>query len=232
MDSSTDQSMNGTQHSTNPSYSFLDGIQAYAGSDALSNGEDYSQYFDPALFENTTLGPGFTQQPQSVPQNFNQNVSRQSHSPLPQYNSTQPTFSHTQYSQPLYDARQISQSSYDPRFFSQSSASPVGFDGNYGYQPPMNYNSQNYNTQHMDVPQRQTPTPTANYPSRQQQPSPYVNIGPRSSQLPQMQNADLMQYGAFQDQPHQSSNTYVDPTLLTANRMMSANSQFYVGWIR
>ncbi|KIV81772.1 hypothetical protein PV11_03932 [Exophiala sideris] len=223
MDSSTDQSMNGTQHTTNPSYSFLDGIQSYSGSDPLSNGEDYSQYFDPALFENTTLGPGFTQQPQPVSQNFNQNVSRQSHSPLPQYNAAQPNFSHTQYSQPLYDTRQISQSTYDPRFFSASSASPGPYEGGYGYQPPMTYNNQNYTTQHVDIPQRQTPTPTASYSPRQQQPSPYVNIGPRPSQLSQMQNADIMQYGGFQNQA-QSSNTYVDPTMLTANRMVNANN--------
>ncbi|KAI1608948.1 hypothetical protein EDD37DRAFT_133025 [Exophiala viscosa] len=224
MDSSADQSVNGTQHTPNPSYSFLDGIESYAGSDPLSNGEDYSQYFDPALFENTTLGHGFAQQPQPVSQNFNQNVSRQSHSPLPQYNAAQPNFSHSQYTQPLYDTRQISQSTYDPRFFSPSSASPAPFDGGYGYQPPMTYNNQNYSSQQMDLPPRQTPTPTANYPARQQQPSPYVNIGPRPSQLSQMQNADIMHYAGFQDQAHQSSSTYVDPTMLTANRMVNTNN--------
>lgn len=189
MDSSTNPSMNGTPHGNNQSYSFLDTIQPFATTDPLQNGEDYSRYFDPALFETTTIGHGFAQQPQSIPPTYDSNASRQSNSPsLPQYNSPQPSFQHTQYSQqPLFDTRQMSQPAYDPRFYPRPSASPVGFDGGYNYRSPLAFNNQNYNPQHMNMPQGQTPAPTANYPPRQQPGSPYVNIGPHLSQLSQIQ---------------------------------------------
>ncbi|KAK5454264.1 hypothetical protein LTS15_006264 [Exophiala xenobiotica] len=221
MDSSTNHSLNGTQHGNNPSYSFLDGIQSFAN-------DEFSQYFDPALFENTTIGPGFSQQPQtqSLPQQtFNQNVPRQSHSPLPQYNSPQqPTLSHGQYSQPMYDTHQLPQHNYDSRFYPRPSASPAGFDGGYGYQSQMNYNNQGFNAQHINMPQRQTPTPTTNYPPGQQRVSPYINIQARPTQMSHMQNADPMHFGNYQDQNHQSSNGFVDPAMLTANQIMGANS--------
>jgi hypothetical protein len=187
MDPSTNSTMNGAQHANNPSYNFLDGITQYSDANTLPNGDDFSSFFDPALFESTAIGPGFSQQPQSIPQNsFTQNVPRQSNSPgLPQYNSTQPSFSHTQYSQPIYNAQSLPQPNYDARYFSRPSASPVNFDA-YSYQPSMGYPNQTFNPQQMNIPPRQTSTPT-NYPPRQQQPSPYVNIGQRPSQLSQVQ---------------------------------------------
>lgn len=200
MDPSTNPSMNGTQHSNNQAYGFLNGIQPFGGSDNFQHGEDYSQFFDPALFETNTLGHGFSQQqpqqPQQPPQssqpqqpmsqNFDADAPRQSNSPsLPQYNP--PQQSYHQYSQPVYDSRQMSQPTYDPRFYPRPSASPVGYDGGYAFQPHINYGNQNYNPQHLNLPPRQSPTPTQNYPPRQQQPSPYVNIGPRPSQLSQVQ---------------------------------------------
>jgi hypothetical protein len=189
MDSSTNPSMNGAQHSNNPPYGFLDGIQSFAGADTLQNADDYSQFFDPALFETTTLGHGFAQQQQqqqqAMSQNFDTNGSRQSNSPgVPQYNPQPQSFAHHQYAQPMYDSRQIAQPNYDPRFYSRPSPSPVGFDGGYPYQQ-MGYGTQNFNSPHMNLPQQQTPTPTPNYAPRQQQPSPYVNIGPRPPQLSQ-----------------------------------------------
>ncbi|KIX01056.1 uncharacterized protein Z518_10122 [Rhinocladiella mackenziei CBS 650.93] len=219
MDPSTDPSTH------NQSYGFLDGIQAYSNSDNLQNGEDYSQYFDPALFENTTIGQSFSQQPQSISQNFDSNIPRQSNSPgIQQYTSAQPTYSHQQYSQSLYDSRQLSQPNYDPRFYPRHSPSPVGFDGGYPYQSPMGYPNQNYNSQHMNMPPRQDHTPTPNYPPRQQHPSPYVNIGPRPSQLSQVQNADMMHFGNFPEQNHQPSSAFVDPSMLTGNQMINANN--------
>lgn len=191
MDSSGNAAMNGSQSAHNPSYTFLDGMESFGGSDTLHNGgEDYSQYFDPALFENSTIGQGFSQQQQQpIPQPFNSNVARQSNSPgLSQYNPPQPNYTLNQYSQPLYDSRQLPQHNYDSRFYPRPSPSPVGFDSSYPYQPQMPFNSQNYNAaQHVNMPQRQSPNPTPAYPPRQQQPSPYVNIGPRPSQLSQVQ---------------------------------------------
>ncbi|EXJ95590.1 hypothetical protein A1O1_00712 [Capronia coronata CBS 617.96] len=218
--------MNGSQSANNPSYTFLDGIQSYAGSDTLQNGgEDYSQYFDPALFEASTIGPGFSQQPQHIPQSFNANVARQSHSPgLPQYNPPQPNYSLNQYSQPLYDSRQMPQQNYDSRYYPRPSPSPVGFEGGYAYQQQMPYNPQNYNAQHVNIPPRQSPTPNPTYPPRQQQPSPYVNIGPRPSQLSQVQSSEMMHYPNFQEQNLQPSNPYIDPSMLTANQMANTNN--------
>lgn len=197
MDPSTNSTMNGAHHANNPSYSFLDGITQYGDANTLQNGDDFSSFFDPALFESTAIGPGFSQQPQSIPQNslqpqsisqnnFTQNVPRQSNSPgLPQYNATQPSFSHNQFSQPIYNTQSLSQPNYDPRYFSRPSASPVNFDA-YSYQPSMGYPNQPFNPQQMNMPPRQTSTPT-NYPPRQQQPSPYVNMGQRPPQLSQVQ---------------------------------------------
>ncbi|EXJ89735.1 hypothetical protein A1O3_02802 [Capronia epimyces CBS 606.96] len=244
MDSSGNASMNGSQSANNPSYSFLDGIQSFAASDPLQNGgEDYSQYFDPALFESTTIGHGFSQQPQQpMPPNFNSNVAKQSNSSgLPQYNSPQPNYGLNQYPPALYDSRQIPQQNYDSRFFPRPSASPVGFDGGYPYQQHMPFTGQNYGAQHVNMPQRQSPSPAPPYPARQPQSSPYMNAGPRPSQLSQVQvwtnlakglkppltweqSSEMMHYPNFQEQTHQPSNTYVDPSLLTANQINSTNN--------
>ncbi|KAG9788235.1 hypothetical protein ABEF93_005647 [Exophiala dermatitidis] len=224
MDSSTNGPMNGSQPANNPSYTFLESVHNFAASDALQDGgEDYSQYFDPALFDNTTIGPGFSQQQQTMSQNFNPNVARQSNSPaLPQYNPSQQNYSMGQYQQGLYDSRQMPQHNYDPGFYARPSASPVGFDSSYGYHAQMPFNGQNYDTQQAHVPARQTPTPTANYQPRQQQPSPYVNIGPRPSQL--SQSPGMMQYPSYQEQQSQhTSNPFVDPSLLTASQLNNPN---------
>lgn len=192
MDPSTNSTMNGAQHANTPSYTFLDELSQYADTNSLASGDDFSSFFDPALFESTTIGPGFSQQAQPIPQNsFNQNVQRQSNSPgLPQpqynHNQNQPSFSHSQYSQqPVYNGQSLSQPNYDPRYYPRPSASPVNFEA-YNYQPPMNFANQTYSPQQMNMPPRQTATPT-NYPANQQQPLAYVNIGQRPSQLPQAQ---------------------------------------------
>ncbi|KIW43390.1 uncharacterized protein PV06_04499 [Exophiala oligosperma] len=220
MDSSTNHAINGTHNSNNQAYPYLDGIQTYSN-------EEFSRFFDPALFEDTTIGPGFTQQTQQLPPNFNQDVSRQSHSPLPQFNSPQPAYQpHNQYSQsPLYDTRQLpQQQNYDPRFYSGPSPSPLGFEGGYSFQPPMNYNAQGFNSQHMNMPPRQTPTPTNFAPGsgQKQQPPPYVNVQP--SHLAQMQNPEMMHYGNYQNQSRQSSGSFVDPNLLSTGQMLGASN--------
>jgi len=192
MDPSSNTTMNGAQlhqDANGHSYNFLDGLPPYAGHDALTSGnEDFHTFFDPALFENApSLGHGYSQQSQPLPQTFNQNATRQSNSPgIPQYNASQPSFSHNQYSQPLYESRSISQTTFDPRFYPRPSPSPVAFDS-YHYQPPMNLHNQNFNSPPLTMQQRQTSTPTQPYPPRQQQPSPYMNIGPRPSHLSQIQ---------------------------------------------
>lgn len=198
--------MNGAQHANNQSFGFLDGIQSFATSDGLQGADDFS-YYDPALFESSAMGAGFSQQPSSLSQNFDSNASRQSNSPVlqQQYNHAQQSYPQHQYSQSLYDSRQIAQSNYDPRFYTRPSPSPVAFDAGYNYQPHMGYSTQNYNPQHLNIPQRQTPTPTQTYQpiqqqqqqqqqpqqqpqQQQQQPSAYVNIGPRPpSQLSHIQ---------------------------------------------
>ncbi|KIW10906.1 hypothetical protein PV08_10205 [Exophiala spinifera] len=212
--------MNGSHNSNNPAYPYLDGIQTYSN-------EEFSRFFDPALFEDTTIGPGFSQQSQPLPQNFNQDVSRQSHSPLPQFNSPQPAYqTHNQYSQPqLYDTRPLpQQQNYDTRFYSGPSPPALGYEGGYSFQPQMNYNTQNFNPQHLNMPPRQTPTPT-NYPpasGQQQHTSPFVNIQP--SPMAQMQNPEMVHYGNYQNQNRQSSSSFVDPNLLSAGQMLGTTN--------
>ncbi|OQU95079.1 hypothetical protein CLAIMM_01340 isoform 2 [Cladophialophora immunda] len=235
MDPSTNSSLNGAQHAKGQSYGLLDGIQAYAGSDSLHNGEDLSRFFDPDLFDSTTLGSSYAQPSLSMSQDYDTNARRQSGTPdVQQYTVPQQTFSHHQYSQPFYDSRPMSQPNYDPRFYSGPSPSPVGFDGGYPYQSQMGYPNQQFGAQQLSMQQRQTPTPSQNYPPRQQhqqpqQPQPqqstFVNIGPRPTQLSHVQSTDMRRFGAFQDPTHQPSNHFVDPSLLNANQMMHTSKK-------
>ena len=184
MDPSTNTSINGTHHTNGQSYNLLDGIQSYAGPEALQNAEDLSRFFDPELFESTAIGNGYPQPSMSISQDFDSNTARQSSNPdIHQYNVPQQNFSQHQFSQPFYNSQQMNQSTFDPRFYTRPSPSPVGFDGGYPYQSQMNYTPQHFGAQQMNLPQRQTPTPTQNYPPRQQQPSPFVNIAQRPPQL-------------------------------------------------
>ncbi|KIY02647.1 uncharacterized protein Z520_01112 [Fonsecaea multimorphosa CBS 102226] len=233
MDPSTNSSLNGAQHAKGQSYGLLDGIQAYAGPDSLQNGEDLSRFFDPELFDSTTLGSSYVQPSLSMSQDYDPNAGRQSGTPdVQQYNVPQRAFSHHQFPQPFYDSRQMSQPNYDPRFYPRPSPSPVGFDSGYSYQSRIGYPNQQFGGHQLNM-QRLTPTPSQNYPSRQQQPqqqqpqpqhSTFVNIGPRPTQLSHGQSNDMMRFGAFQDQNHQSSNHFVDPSLLNATQMMHPNS--------
>ncbi|KAJ9611325.1 hypothetical protein H2200_004509 [Cladophialophora chaetospira] len=225
MDPSTNASMNGTQHTNGQPYnSILDGIQNYAGSDSIPSGEDIAGFFDPELFD-TTVNNGFSQASLSMSQDFDINGSRQSHTPeIHQYGASQQNFSQHQFPPQFYNSQQMNQSTFDPRLYSRPSPSPVGFDGGYSYQSQMGYTPQNFSAQQMNIPQRQTQSSSQNYPPRQQ-PSPFVNIAQRPSQLPHVQNTDLMRYGSFQlqDQQHQS-NRFVDPSLLTANQTMHSSN--------
>ena len=188
MDPSTNPAINGAQHANGQQYGLLDGIQTFAGNDTLQNGEDLSRFFDPELFDSTTIGNGFSQPSMSVSQDFDQNAGQQSSTPdIHHYNVPQQSYTHHQYSQPFYNSQQMSQSNYDPRFYSRPSASPVGFDGGYPFQSQMGYNHQHFNPQQMNLPQRQTPTPTQNYSPRQQQPTSFINIASRPSQLSHVQ---------------------------------------------
>ncbi|OAL26271.1 hypothetical protein AYO20_10148 [Fonsecaea nubica] len=229
MNPSSNPSLNGAQHAKGQSYGLLDGIQAYAGVDSLPNGEDLSRFFDPELFDSTTLGSSYTQPSMSMSHDYDPNAGRQSGTPdVQQYNVAQRAFPHHQYTQPYFDSRQMTQPNYDPRYYSQPSPSPVGFDGGYSYQTQMGYPNQQFSAQQLSIPQRQTPTPSQNYPPRQQQQaqpqqSPFVNMGPRA-QLSHVQNNDMMRFGTFQDQTHQPSNHFVDPSLLNSNQMMHTNS--------
>ncbi|EXJ59786.1 hypothetical protein A1O7_03933 [Cladophialophora yegresii CBS 114405] len=210
--------MNGTQHAKGQSYNMLDGIQSYAGSETLHNGEDLSRFFDPELFESTAIGKGFSQP--SLPRS-DAGAGRQSHTPdIHQYNAPQQNYSQPQYSQAFYNSQQMNQSTFDPRFYTRPSPTPVSFDGGYQYQSPMGFTPQHFAPQQMNIPQRQTPTPTQSYQQRQQQPAQFVSIAQRPSQLSHVQSADMMRFGTFhvQDQGQQLSNRFVDPSMLTANQ--------------
>jgi hypothetical protein len=240
MDPSTHASMNGAQHANGQSYSLLDGIQAYGASDNLQSGDDLSRYFDPELFESTTIGNGFSQPSMSLSQDFEANATRQSSTPdIMQYNVPQQSFTHHQFSQPFYNSQQMNQPTFDPRMYSRPSPSPVSFESGYTFQPQMNYTPQHFASQQMNLQQRQPSTQSQNYPPRQQQQ--YVNIAQRPTQLPHpqvrpppyivelpllilSQNADMMRFGSFQvqDQPHQS-NRFVDPSMLTANQTINSS---------
>ncbi|KIW88872.1 uncharacterized protein Z519_10356 [Cladophialophora bantiana CBS 173.52] len=232
MDPSTNSTINGAQHAKGQSYGVLDGIQAFTGSDGLQNGDDLSRFFDPELFDSTYSQPSL-----SMSQDFDPNTGRQSSTPdIQQFSVPQRPFPHHQYSQPFYDSRQMSQPNYDPRFYSGPSPSPVGFDGGYHYPSQMGYSNQQFNTQQMSMPQRQTTTPSQNYPiQQQQQPQPqpqpqppsFVNIGPRPPHLSHGQNADMMRFGTFQDQTHQPTNHFVDPSMLNANQMMHTSRKVH-----
>ncbi len=243
MDPSTNTPVNGAQHANSQSYnSILDGIQSFAGSDTLQNGEDISRFFDPELFE-STVGNGFSQPSLSMSQDFDTNTSRQSHTPdINPFNTSQQNYSQHQFSQPFYNAQQMNQSTFDPRFYSRPSASPVGFDAGYSYQPQMNYAPQHFSAQQLNIPHRQTPTPTQNYPPRQQS-SPFVNIAQRPSQLSHVQvrqrstallkavtnslQAPDMRFNSFQIQdPSLQSNRFVDPSMLTADQNMNTSMAF------
>jgi hypothetical protein len=185
MGSSTN--MDGTQHAKGQPYNMLDGIQSYAGPETLQNGDDLSRFFDPEHFESTTIGKGFSQL--SLPRS-DAGAGRQSHTPdIHQYNAPQQNYSQNQYSQPFYNPQQMNQSTFDPRFYSRPSPTPVSFDGGYPYQSHMGFTPQHFTAQQMNIPQRQTPTPTQSYPPRQQQqqPSQFVNIAQRPSPLPHVQ---------------------------------------------
>ena len=221
----------------------LDGIQPYSASDSLQNGEDLSRYFDPELFESTTIGNGFSQPSMSMSQDFDPSAARRSNTP-DMYTVPQQNFGHHQFpQQQFYNSQQMSQATFsDPRMFAQPSPSPVSFDPRYTYQPQIAYAPQHFTPQQMSIPQRQTATPSQNYPLRQQQTS-YVNIAQRPSQMshPQVrqwsptqiialielilpQNPDMMRFGSFQvqDQPHQQ-NRFVDPSMLTASQVMNSS---------
>jgi hypothetical protein len=185
MDPSANTSMNSSHHQNPQQYSILDGIQSYTGSDGLQNGDaDLSRFFDPELFDSTTIGNGFSQPSMSMSQDFDPNAARHSNTPeLAQYNPPQQSFGHHQYSQSFYNPQQMNPANYDSRFYPHSSASPVAFDRGYAYPPQINYTSQSFSNQQLSVPQRQTPTPVPSYQQRQPQSSPYVNIAQRPAQM-------------------------------------------------
>ncbi|OAP59011.1 hypothetical protein AYL99_06308 [Fonsecaea erecta] len=231
MDPSTNSSLNGAQHTKGQSYNLLEGIQAYASTDGLQNGEDLSRFFDPELFDTTTIGSSYAQPALSMSQDYDPNTGRPSGTPDPQHynNVPQRPFPHHQYSQPFYDSRQLNQANYDPRFFSRPSASPVGFEGGYSYQHQMRYPNQQFGAQQLSM-QSQTPPPSQNYAPRQQQQGQsqqlqYVNMGPHPTQLSHVQGSDMMRFGAYSDQTHQPANHhFVDPSMLNANQMMHTNT--------
>lgn len=242
MDPSINSAMNGSQHGENHynanNNSFLDGITDFTDPDHLHTNDELSAFFDPALFETSALGPGFSQQAQPLSQNnFNQNPSRQSNSPgLTQFNSPQPSYQHPQYPQhpqhpqhpqPLFNSQPMPQSSYDPRFFVRPSQSPVNYDG-YAYHPQMGYQPQQYQQQQMNLPPRQSSTPVANLqqrpPQQHQQHPPsavsYTNIAQRQPPIPQgQQSPDVIQFHPYNDQAHPTSGSFVDPTMLSTNHM-------------
>ena len=192
MDSTTNSGMNSThvqQDANGSQYNFLNGVESYGGSSNLqSNNNEYAEFFDPALFDNSTLGHGFSQQPSPAQSAFTSNAARQSHSPaLPQYHSTQPSYQ-PQYQPPFYDSRSLTQSPYDPRYYSRPSPSPVPLDPSYSYQTHLGY-AQNYGQQQlsMSMPQ-QNPTPLQpNYQPRQQSLASYMGSATGQAQLHQAQ---------------------------------------------
>ncbi|OCT47569.1 C-x8-C-x5-C-x3-H type zinc finger protein [Cladophialophora carrionii] len=217
--------MNGSQHAKGQSYNMLDGMQSYAGPETLQNGEDLSRFFDPDLFESTAIGKGFSQP--SLPRS-DAGGSRQSHTPdMHQYSAPQQNYSQSQYPQPFYTSQQMNQSSFDPRFYSRPSPTPVSFDGGYPYQAHVGFTPQHFTSQQMNVPQRQTPTPTQSYPPRQQQPAQFVNIAQRPPPMSHVPSADMMRFGSFhvQDQTQQPSNRFVDPSMLTANQPTNTSTK-------
>lgn len=195
MDPSANTSMNGSHNTNGQPYNLLDGIQ-YAAQDTLQNGDDLAGFFDPELFESTTIGNGYSQSSMPMSQDFDPNAGRQSNTPeIHQYSIPQQNFPQHQYQQPFYTQQHVNQSNYDPASFyqhSRPSPSPVGFDGGYSYQPQMGFTSQSSYPQQINITQRQTPSQSRNYlQTPQQQQQPYVNIGPRPTQQQQQQHAQV-----------------------------------------
>ncbi|KIV96520.1 hypothetical protein, variant 2 [Exophiala mesophila] len=249
MDPSINSAMNGSQHGENHfnpnNNSFLDEITDFTDPGHLHTNDELSQFFDPALFEASALGPGFSQQAQPLSQNnFNQNQPRQSNSPgLSQFNSPQPSYQHPQFPQhtqhsqhpqhpqhpqPMFNSQPMPQSSYDPRFFVRPSQSPVNYDG-FAYHPQIGYQPQQYQQhqqQQMNMPPRPSPSPATNLqqrpPPQHQHPTSavsYTNIAQRQPTIPAgQQTPDVIQFNPY-DQGHPTNGPFVDPNMLSANHM-------------
>ena len=214
---------------------FLGGIHNFATSTDHTGNDDIQDYFHPDLFDtqDASSTPQQQQQQQQPSQNyssaFNQQASRQSHSPaLPAYNPNQHAFTqHPQFTQQSFDPRSMfqSQQSFDPRFYQQRpSQSPAPLD-HYPYQNTA-FQSQNYHQQPMNMQQRQSSTPTPAYTQNQQSYSPFINFDSRNSPQLQNQSSHMMQFNAYQEPTQRPSQSFVDPSMLNASQGHSMNGYY------
>lgn len=151
---------------------FLNSAQHYA-----STNDDNP--FDSALFEEAFPSQSLQPAQQST---FNQAQRQsQSQSPaLPQFKSTQSTFTSQQYGQNVYPQGMVQQG-FDQHMLARPTHSPTPYD-QYPYQQTMNYGQQPFNYSFNSFQTQRQPTPTQAFrPQVNQQPSNYMN-SPRPPQ--------------------------------------------------